>query len=142
MNSYAAEIKVQISQVKEAAGPEIKSGEDFYKMCKDIAKLDRESFHVITMNQKNKVIDRYLVSLGTLTASLVHPREVFKPAILDSAACVAFVHNHPSGDPTPSGEDLKLTKRLQEAGKILGIRILDHVIVGDSYISFLDEDLL
>jgi len=131
-----------ISQVREAEGPKISAGGDIYRYCKDIARMDRESFHVLTLNQKNVVIDRYLISLGTLTASLVHPREVFKPAILDSAAAVAFVHNHPSGDVTPSREDVALTKRLKDAAEILGIRVLDHVIIGDSYTSFVDEGLL
>jgi DNA repair protein RadC len=95
------------------------------------------------MTQKNDVIDRHMISLGTLTASLVHPREVYRPALQDGAAAVAFVHNHPSGDPTPSPEDRALTKRLADAGALLGIRVLDHVIVGrERFYSFVDEGLL
>jgi DNA repair protein RadC len=84
-----------------------------------------------------------MVSQGSLTASVVHPREVFNPAIRDSAAAVIFVHNHPSGDPQPSQEDRVLTTRLADAGKLLGIQVLDHIIVGrNTYMSFADEGLL
>lgn len=127
--AYAFEIKVKAMQVREAKGPVAKDAASFAEMFKDIATLDREAFYVVTLNQKNKVIDRHLISLGTLTASLVHPREVFKPCILDSAACIAFVHNHPSGSTEPSSEDRTLTKRLKEGAELLGFRILDHVIV-------------
>lgn len=84
-----------------------------------------------------------LVSQGSLTASVVHPREVFNPAIRDSAAAVICVHNHPSGDPQPSQEDRVLTRRLAEAGRLLGIQVLDHIIIGrQAYMSFADEGLL
>jgi DNA repair protein RadC len=97
-------------------------------MCYD---MDREGFWVILLNCRKKIIGINTVSIGHLTASLVHPREVFKPAILANASCIILAHNHPSGDPTPSQEDMILTKRLKEAGETLGIEILDHVIVGD-----------
>jgi DNA repair protein RadC len=89
----------------------------------------REHFLVLLLNARHEVIGRETVSVGSLNASIVHPREVFKPAITASAAAVILVHNHPSGDPEPSEEDLAITKRLAEAGELLGIQVLDHVIV-------------
>jgi DNA repair protein RadC len=99
---------------------------------------DREQFYVFMMDRKNRIIGVNTVSVGSLNSSPVHPREVFKPAILCNADAVAFGHNHPSGDPTPSVDDLEITNRLVEAGRILGIRVLDHVIVGEktSFVSF------
>lgn len=91
---------------------------------------DREQFFVICMNIKNEPTAIHTVSVGSLDASIVHPREVFKTAILANSASVIVAHNHPSGDPTPSQPDLEVTKRLQEAGELLGITVLDHIIVG------------
>lgn len=82
------------------------------------------------LNTKNKVIGYHLVSIGTLNSSLVHPREVFRPAIIAGANSIILAHNHPSGDTTPSNEDMKLTLRLDEAGKMVGVVVLDHVIIG------------
>jgi DNA repair protein RadC len=108
-----------------------------------LASNKREQFQVILLDRKNRVMRDVMVSQGSLTASVVHPREVFNPAIRDSAAAVIFVHNHPSGDPQPSQEDHTLTKRLVDAGHLLGIQVLDHIIVGrDTYMSFADEGLL
>jgi DNA repair protein RadC len=106
--------------------------------------VDREHFVVIMLNQKNKVIGMNTVSVGSLTASVVHPREVWKPAILSNAAAIILAHNHPSGDCQPSKEDRALTARLVEAGKLLGISILDHIVIGGEgkYFSFADEGLL
>lgn len=106
---------------------------------------DREHFVVLLLDQKNKVIGIHTVSTGSLTASIVHPREVFKPAIVCNAVAMLLAHNHPSGDPAPSREDRDLTARLVEAGKLLGIAILDHVIIGDgtrNYFSFADDGCL
>ena len=104
------------------------------------AGLDREQFLVCCLDAKNVSIGVNVVSIGTLTLSLVHPREVFKPAILLNAAAIIAVHNHPSGDPTPSPEDRTLTTRLREAGDLLGIRLLDHLILGDDRLySFADQ---
>lgn len=91
--------------------------------------LPREVFVAVLLNARNEMIREITVAVGCLTGSLVHPREVFQPAVRDSAAAVILVHNHPSGDPTPSPEDAQLTERLVEAGRILGIRVLDHVVV-------------
>lgn len=89
----------------------------------------QEEFHIVTLNTKHLPINTHLITRGTLDASLVHPREVFRPAIRDSASAIILVHNHPSGDATPSREDHQVTERLTEAGKLLGITVLDHVVV-------------
>ena len=112
----------------------------------DIAKVghklmegaDREEFWVLCMDQKNKIIGVNLVSTGTLTASLVHPREAYKAAIILNSAAMAYIHNHPSGKPQPSIGDRELTERLVSVSKLMGIRLLDHVIIGDegTYFSF------
>jgi DNA repair protein RadC len=108
-----------------------------------LADKKREQFQVILLDRRNRVMRDVLVSQGSLTASVVHPREVFNPAIRDSAAAVICVHNHPSGDPQPSQEDRVLTRRLAEAGRLLGIQVLDHIIIGrQAYMSFADEGLL
>ena len=106
--------------------------------------MDREHFVVLLLNQKNRVIGVHTVSVGSLTASVVHPRETFKAAILANAAAIICGHNHPSGDCQPSKEDRAITARLVEGGKLLGIAVLDHVIIGDEnkYFSFADEGLL
>jgi DNA repair protein RadC len=124
----------------KATGPYMRCGADFNRQYSDLAKLDREVFVAVTMDQKNRVIGSYIVSMGTLTASLVHPRECFKAAIYDCAASIAFVHNHPSGSPSPSRQDRELNERITEAAKLLGIRYLDHVIIGaDGYFSFMEN---
>ena len=87
---------------------------------------------MLLLDARNRLINEVTVSEGSLTASIVHPREVFKPAILESAASVIFMHNHPSGDPTPSQDDLKVTRQLVEAGRMIDIRVLDHIILGNS----------
>ena len=90
----------------------------------------QEQFHIITLNKRMKVIDTHLITVGTLDASLVHPREVFRPAIKDSAGAIVLAHNHPSGDPTPSREDLQVTERLEKCGETIGISVVDHVVLG------------
>jgi len=95
-----------------------------------LPQLDREAFYVMLLDGKNRVQAEVRVSEGSLTAALVHPREVFAPAIRDGAAALILVHNHPSGDPTPSAEDVALTERLRQVGDLVGVRILDHVVVG------------
>lgn len=106
-----------------------------------IGENDREEFIVLLLDAKNRVTGIHSVSVGTLTLSIVHPREVFKAAIMGNAAAVILAHNHPSGDTTPSREDRELTERLKQAGKLLGIAVLDHVIVGQSmsHYSFADR---
>lgn len=99
----------------------------------------QEEFHIVTLDTKHKPIATHRITVGTLDASLVHPREVFRPAIRDAASAVLLVHNHPSGDPTPSLEDRQVTNRLTEAGKLIGIQVLDHIIVArESCVSLRD----
>ncbi|MGD9677322.1 MAG: DNA repair protein RadC [Vulcanibacillus sp.] len=109
----------------------------------DIKFLKQEHFIILLLDTKNQIISKETISIGTLNSSIVHPREVFKPAIKKSVSAIILAHNHPSGDPTPSKEDIEITKRLTKAGEILGIDVLDHIIIGDSkYISFKEEGLL
>ena len=105
---------------------------------------DREEFIVICLDQKNKIVAINSVSVGSLTVTVVHPREVFKVAVLCNSAAIIVAHNHPSGDATPSEEDKNITKRLKEAGAILGISLLDHLVIGgrDEYYSFADRGTL
>jgi DNA repair protein RadC len=103
----------------------------------------KEHFLTLNLNSKNELIREVLVSVGSLSTSVVHPREVFSPAVRDSSASIILLHNHPSGDPAPSREDRECTQRLCQAGKVLGIRILDHIILGHTdYFSFADAALL
>jgi DNA repair protein RadC len=103
----------------------------------------QESFYTVILDNKHRIISTRLISLGTLNQSLVHPREVFAPAIQLRAAAIILVHNHPSGDPTPSNQDIAITQRLKDVGEIVGIKVLDHVIVGSQrFFSFVDENLL
>lgn len=105
--------------------------------------LKVEQFRVILVDGKHRVMSEHLISQGTLTSSPVHPREVFSTAIRENAAGIVLVHNHPSGDPSPSCDDLEITRRLAEVGDLVGIRVLDHVVVGDGkYVSLADRGLL
>jgi len=104
---------------------------------------NKEHFLSLHLNSKNQLMREVLISIGSLSASVVHPREVFTPAVRDSTAALIFIHNHPSGDPSPSVEDKDCTQRLIHAGKILGIRVLDHIVFGhDDYYSFADAGFL
>lgn len=103
----------------------------------------KEFFLAMLLDGKNRIIRELPISEGSLNQSIVHPRELFMPAVRESAAAVILVHNHPTGDPTPSREDLAITRRLREAGEILGIKILDHIIIGDGeFTSFVSQGLL
>jgi DNA repair protein RadC len=127
-----------------STGTRVSSSADLFKHFYPILRdRKQELFKVVLLDAKNTVVKETTVSEGTLTLSIVHPREVFAFAIRESAAGVIFLHNHPSGDPTPSPEDRRLTDRLVAAGKLLGISVLDHVIIGDGrYVSFADEGWL
>jgi DNA repair protein RadC len=115
----------------------------YQKFGPRIGGLKKELFFVLLLNSANILIRDQKISEGTLNASLVHPREVFQPAITDSAASVILLHNHPSGETQPSGEDRAITNRLVEVGKILDIPVLDHIIIGEKhYFSFKEEGLL
>ena len=112
-------------------------------VLRELSLEDKEHFMIIMLNTKHRVIAKKVISIGHLHASLVHPREMFKEAIKRSSAAVILVHNHPSGDLTPSQDDLTTTDRLREVGEILGIEVLDHIIVGDNrYLSFREQGLL
>lgn len=115
----------------------------FQLLINDMRFLEKEHFKTILLNTKNKVISVEDISVGSLNTSIVHPREVFKPAIKRSSASIILAHNHPSGDPTPSREDLEVTRRLKDAGKIIGIEVLDHIIFGDNcYVSLKEKQIL
>lgn len=119
--------------VMRETGPaaEVRTPADCRRELADIAApLAQEAFFVLNLNTKYKLIDRHLISLGTVDACLVHPREVFRRAVMDAATAVVLAHNHPSGDSTPSREDIKLTRQLIDAGRILDIEVLDHVVIG------------
>jgi len=123
---------------------DIKNPESVVKAIRaSIKDKAKEHFKLILLNPRNKIIGISTISIGTLNASLVHPREVFKDAIVHSAASVVLAHNHPSGDPEPSEDDLKITKKLVESGKILGIEVLDHIIITkNGFKSFKEEGLI
>lgn len=105
--------------------------------------MQQEVFMVITLNGKNNILSKKEIFKGSLNSSLVHPREVFKEALKNSAASIIVCHNHPSGDPTPSKEDINVTKRIKECGNIMGIELLDHIIIGDNkYISLKERGYL
>ncbi|RXT14719.1 DNA repair protein RadC [Ammoniphilus sp. CFH 90114] len=122
----------------------IRSPEDVAKlMMEELRYLTQEHFVCLFLNTKNQVIAQTTVFIGSLNSSIVHPREVFKEAVRKSSASLICLHNHPSGDPTPSREDIEVTKRLMAAGEIMGIDVLDHVIIGDGrYISLKEKGLI
>jgi DNA repair protein RadC len=130
------------TQVPSYKSKELTDPAKVYKLIKNQLKdYHKEHFYVIALNSRNNSVAE--VSVGSLTASIVHPREVFAEAIKNKATSIIFAHNHPSGHPEPSANDLALTKRLVEAGKIMGIEILDHLIVTKTgFLSFKEKNLL
>ena len=137
--------------VKEKVGRyelprKIGSPEEAYNAIKTLTNVQAEAqevFGILILNTKNKIVAVHEISRGTLNSSMVHPREVFKPAILHNAAAIICFHNHPSGDPEPSKEDIKITNCLVEASKIIGIEIFDHIIIGDDrYISLKERGVV
>ena len=146
----AAQLKAALELGKRAlAGPLTKgtkitsSRELFTHYHPALRDLRHEIFKVVLLDAKHAILRDATVSAGSLTLSIVHPREVFTLAVKESAAAVIFLHNHPSGDPTPSQEDRVLTARLVSAGQLLGIQVLDHLVVGDgTYVSFADQGWL
>jgi DNA repair protein RadC len=140
----ALEIGKRATSVPLTTGQRVTSSRDVFGYYRPLLRdLRREVFKVILLDGKNTIIKDVTVSEGSLTLSIVHPREAFVPAVRESAAAVIFVHNHPSGDPEASPEDRALTQRLVSAGEIIGIRVLDHVIIGDiRYVSFADQGWL
>ena len=134
----------RLGRTRWEAGSPLRSSEDVFRHFRErLQKETHEIFYVILLTNKNRKIREVKISEGSLTASLVHPREVYNPVIRESAAAVIFVHNHPSGDPSPSPEDLEITRRLKEVGELMGVRVLDHVVIGhDHYFSFNDRGML
>ena len=145
MSNVAKRINiVSIKMVKESSflyqTRTISSPKDAYEMIKEqLEGLDREQFIIACLNTKNEPTNISVVSVGTLNKAIVHPREVFKTAILSNAASIMAFHNHPSGETTPSQQDIQVTNRLYEAGELLGIKLLDHLIIGDGTFTSLKE---
>lgn len=121
----------------------ISSSQQVFELFHDLRFETKEYFISLHLDGKNRILCMDRVSVGSLNASIVHPREIFKSALLSSAGGIVLLHNHPSGDATPSREDLELTTRLRECGELLGIRVLDHLIIGDGcYVSLADRGIL
>ena len=145
MSNVAKRINiVSLKMVKESSflyqTRTISSPNDAYEMIKEqLEGLDREQFIIACLNTKNEPTNISVVSVGTLNKAIVHPREVFKTAILSNSASIMAFHNHPSGETTPSQQDIQLTNRLYEAGELLGIKLLDHLIIGDGTFTSLKE---
>ena len=146
MKYYKFETTQKKVCVMETAEKLISGPAQLASFCREACHLDeqmQEHFVVIMLNAKSRIVGYETVSIGSLTASICHPREVFRPAIVAGAYAVAVAHNHPSGDPTPSAEDIQTTKILVEAGKLLGMQVLDHIVIGDTtYYSFKENGLI
>lgn len=134
---------VQLPLVRETGKEQITSPEAVARICADMSELAQEMFHVLMLNSKNRLIERVPITIGLVDATLIHPREVFRPAIEYGATGIILVHNHPSGDTQPSAEDMKITRQLIAAGKIVGIAVMDHVIIGgkNSFFSMNESEL-
>lgn len=128
------ELGKRIAESKAEYSEKITSTHEAIAFCKShfarlIAEGLQEEFHIVTLDTKHRMINSHQITVGTLDASLVHPREVFRPAIKDASSAILLAHNHPSGDPTPSKEDRQVTEQLTEAGKLIGISVLDHIVL-------------
>ncbi len=136
----ALELARRLGHASRARGTRFRSGHEVYLAYRERLMLEkREVFLGVMLDGKSRPFREWIVSQGSLTASLVHPREVFEPLIRESAAAVLLVHNHPSGDPTPSPEDLEITRRLRQVGELVGIRVIDHVVVAEEGYASLAE---
>lgn len=142
--SAILELARRLGEEKLVRGAPFRGSTDiFHHFGPGMRDLRVEQFWVVFVDGKHRNIGQHMISQGTLTSSPVHPREVFGRAIRDSAAAIVLVHNHPSGDPSPSADDLEITRRLCSVGDLVGIRVLDHVIVGDgSFTSLADRGLM
>jgi len=136
----AFEIGRRLASARVPNGGIFRTSTDVYAHFRGrLSTLRKEVFCVLLLDAKHRKLREAQISEGSLTASIVHPREVFLPAVRESAAAMILVHNHPSGDPAPSPEDVEITRRLREVGELIGVRVLDHVIVGaDTHFSFVD----
>ena len=137
----ALEIAKRYGEHEFKAGEAFRGSSDVYAHFRErLASEKREHFYAVLLDNKHRKLKDIRISQGSLTASIVHPRDVFAPVVREAAAAVIFVHNHPSGDPTPSQEDLVITRRLREVGELMGVRVLDHIVVGKGrYVSFVDD---
>lgn len=124
------ELKTELAVRETPEGGHIRTSTDIHNHLKEAGSMAQECFCVLTLNIRNHLIKKHLVALGTLNQCLVHPREVFRPAIRDGAAAIIVAHTHPSGDPSPSTDDIAISKKLIDAGGVLDIEVLDHVIIG------------
>ena len=140
----AFELGRRLSQRHLAPGVVFKGAQGIFDAFHERLRYEKkEHFISLLLDARSRLIREVTVSIGTLTASLVHPREVFMPAIRHSAADIVLLHNHPSGDPEPSPEDIEITRRLAAVGELVGIRIADHVVIGgETYVSFLERGLI
>lgn len=140
----AVELGKRIALTTKVNNYKIKSPDDVSNLLmEEMRYLNKEMFNILLLNTKHDVIAIENISIGSLNASIVHPREVFNRAIKRSSSAIILAHNHPSGDPKPSGEDINITKRLIEAGTIIGINVLDHIIIGDGvYFSMKEQELI
>ncbi|RNC64160.1 MAG: hypothetical protein ED859_18685, partial [Desulfuromonadales bacterium] len=127
---------------KTGAAIRITSPEQIWEMFSYLRRETKEYFIAAHVDGKNRIVCIDQISVGSLNQSIVHPRETFKSALLSSAAAIILIHNHPTGDPAPSREDMEITRRLKDAGELLGIKVLDHIIIGDTYTSFVSQGLL
>jgi DNA repair protein RadC len=123
-------VRTSLPLVREAPTKKVRSPEEALRVFRDLADLAQESFHVASLDAKHGLLNRHMVTLGLADASLVRPLEVFRPALLDGACAVMLAHNHPSGDVSPSSEDVRITKQLVQAGRLLDVRVMDHLILG------------
>ena len=121
---------IQLPLVCQPSGALMRTPEDVSRICDDIRNLAQETFHVFLLNRRNEMVNRHMVSLGICDATLVQPLEIFRPALIENCNIIVLAHNHPSGDPSPSAEDIRITKTLVDAGRILKITVYDHVIIG------------
>ena len=139
----AFELAKRALEVNDTNLPTVSTPKDVVAQLTDLRHNKKEHFIALYLNARNQLVHKETISMGTLNANLVHPREVFEPALKHSAANIMVAHNHPSGDPKPSEDDLEITKRLAEAGKMMGVEIMDHVIIAtNGYFSFKEEKLL
>ena len=139
----AFELAKRALEVDDSNLPVISTPKDVVAQLTELRHNKREHFVVLYLNARNQLVHKETISMGTLNANLVHPREVFEPALKHSAAGIMVAHNHPSGDPKPSEDDLEITKRLAEAGKMMGVELLDHVIIAtNSHFGFKEERLM
>lgn len=146
INRYSVRLVKENTGLYDVDNTKITTPLSAYNVIQTVLDINSEAvekFGIITLNTKNMIAGIHIISIGSLNTSIVHPREVYKPAILNNAFSIVLFHNHPSGDPEPSQDDIDTTKRLVEAGNILGIKVLDHVIVGDGkYFSLKEKGMM